>query len=158
MTVPTNIQESATSNSIEIVNYNVIYHLVDHLRNALTERLPYISEPKTIGEGSVIASFIIRESNKKVPIAGCLVHWGTFERNARIRFLRGNTIYYDGEIEALKVDKEFVKSAKINQEVGIRLPLVQKSDDPINFEIGDRVQVYRLEDVKQEIRWHPPGF
>ncbi len=53
LAVPPAIQQFATEMGVEIRHYNVIYHLVDNLREELTSRLPPVSKDEILGRFSM---------------------------------------------------------------------------------------------------------
>lgn len=60
---------------------------------------------------------------------------------------------YEGAVESLKCENEFVNSAKTNNEVGIAL-----EDKSIRFKQDDTIEVFEEETIPQKIDWNPPGF
>lgn len=127
---------------------------MDHLKSALTAELPTVKTERRLGDGTVLKEFMISDrERKKQPIAGCVVESGLFNRKARIRFSRGGTVYFDGEMESMKHEKEVVLTADAGAEVGIAV-----EDKTVRFEEGDTVECYELFDKSQTIDWSPPGF
>ena len=79
--IPANIRILAGEKNVEIEQYNVIYRLVDSLKEKLSEKIPPKIELKQVGEGHVLKEFMIPgKTKKRVPIAGCLVDWGVFSK------------------------------------------------------------------------------
>ncbi|KAI6205950.1 IF-2 domain-containing protein [Aphelenchoides besseyi] len=82
------------------------------------------------------------------------VYGPTIERKSNIyRFIRKGDIIYEGTIESLKHEEEFVSEAKINTEVGIAL-----GDKSVRFKEDDQVEAYEEVTVERHVNWHPPGF
>ncbi|KAF8383541.1 hypothetical protein PRIPAC_72683 [Pristionchus pacificus] len=151
---PSSIRRCASESGVEIRPFNVVYRLVDALKDDLSKALPEETERVLIGEGHVLKEFLISDRNrKKQPIAGVLVDWGDFQRNCVFRFSRGGEAYYEGSIESMKCNLEVVSSAKTNTEVGLAL-----DDKKIRFKEDDTVEVFEEKQVKQTIDWFPPGF
>lgn len=75
------MQEQALLENVKIKNFNVIYKLIDELKQELTDVLPSIVEYKVIGEGHVLRQFLLNDGlKKKQPVAGCIVKWGIFDK------------------------------------------------------------------------------
>ncbi|VDM42319.1 unnamed protein product [Toxocara canis] len=148
------IKRLADRLNVPVERFNVIYHLVDDLKSRLSACLPDEIEHKLVAEGRVLKEFLISDrGRKKKPIAGVRVIWGNFTKSNIYRFQRGNTVYYEGNVESMKCEAESVTSAKTNEEVGLAL-----ANKAIRFEEGDVVNVYEKIAVKQTIDWNPPGF
>lgn len=60
---------------------------------------------------------------------------------------------YEGFVESLKCENEFVSNAKTNTEVGIAL-----EDKTIKFKPDDTIEVFEEEIIPQKIDWNPRGF
>ena len=74
-------------------------------------------------------------------------------RGAIYRFIRGNEIVFEGKIESLKCENEFVSLAKTKTEVGVAL-----EDKNVRFKEDDTIEVYEEEVIPQTIDWLPAGF
>ncbi|GMR59319.1 hypothetical protein PMAYCL1PPCAC_29514, partial [Pristionchus mayeri] len=151
---PPSIRRLASDEGVEIRPFNVVYRLIDALKEDLSNALPDETERVLIGEGRVLKEFLISDrSNKRQPIAGVLVDWGNFQKNRIFRFSRGGEAYFEGSIESMKANTEVVTSAKTNTEVGLAL-----DDKSIRFKEDDAVEVFEDKQIKQIIDWFPPGF
>ncbi|VDO36302.1 unnamed protein product [Haemonchus placei] len=151
---PTAIRTQAEQDGIRIEQFNVIYRLVEALKDELSRTLPKLTELELVGEGHVLKEFLISDRNrKKQPIAGVLVDWGNFQRDCIFKFLRAGKPFYEGEVESMKHQTEMVSSATTNTEVGLAL-----GDKSVRFKEDDSVEVYIKKEVPQTIDWNPPGF
>ncbi|KJH41575.1 hypothetical protein DICVIV_12452 [Dictyocaulus viviparus] len=133
------IRNQAEQDGVRIEYFNVIYRLVEALKNELSQRLPMLTEMELVGEGHVLK-----------PIAGVLVDWGFFDRDCIFKFTRGEHVVYEGTIVSMKQQADIVSSAKTNTEVGIAV-----EDKSIRFKEDDTVKVYNKRLVPQTIDWHP---
>ncbi|CAB3397730.1 unnamed protein product [Caenorhabditis bovis] len=148
------IRQKAEALGVQIENFNVIYRMVEALKSELSSRLPRVTELHLVGEGHVLKEFMISDrGRKRQPVAGTLVDWGNFDRNCVYKFIRGNQVIYEGELESMKSGMEVVTNAKTNTEVGIAL-----GDKNIRFKEDDQVEAYEKRHIAQEIDWYPPGF
>ncbi|VDM65794.1 unnamed protein product [Strongylus vulgaris] len=151
---PPAIRQQAERDGVRIEQFNVIYRLVEALKNELSAQLPTLTEMELVGEGHVLKEFLISDRNrKKQPIAGVLVDWGNFQKNCVFKFIRKGNVIYEGSVESMKHEAEMVSSATTNTEVGIAL-----EDKSIRFKEDDTVEVYTKKQVPQTIDWYPPGF
>ncbi|KHJ77729.1 hypothetical protein OESDEN_22651, partial [Oesophagostomum dentatum] len=115
---PPAIRQQAERDGVRIEQYNVIYRLVESLKNELSAQLPTLTEMELVGEGHVLKEFLISDRNrKKQPIAGVLVDWGNFQKNCVYKFIRGGNVIYEGGIESMKHEAELVSTASTNTEV-----------------------------------------
>ncbi|WKY13289.1 hypothetical protein Q1695_004253 [Nippostrongylus brasiliensis] len=145
---PAAIRTQADQDGVRIEQFNVIYRLVESLKDELSQQLPMLTEMELVGEGHVLKEFLISDrARKKQPIAGVLVDWGNFQKNCVFKFIRA------GEIESMKQQAEIVNNATTNTEVGIAL-----DDKKVRFKEDDLVEVYSRREKPQRIDWNPPGF
>ncbi|ETN72395.1 putative translation initiation factor IF-2 [Necator americanus] len=141
------IKQQAERDGVRIEQFNVIYRLVESLKNELSSQLPRLMEMELVGEGHVLKEFLISDrARKKQPIAGVLVDWGNFQRDCIFKFLRGGNVIYEGGVESMKHQAELVSTATTNTEVGIAL-----EDKSIRFKEDDTVEVYKKKQVPQTI-------
>ena len=135
-------QRIAERESVDIRLYNVIYDLVEDLRNAMEGMLePIIREKVT---ATVEVRDVIRIS-KVGNIAGCYVTDGSVKRNSRARLLRDNIVIYDAKIGSLKRFKEDVKEVSSGYECGITI------EGYNDYKPGDVIEVYIHEEEAQKL-------
>jgi translation initiation factor IF-2 len=95
---PRSIAQIALSQDVPIINSNIIYRVMETIREKVAELLPPIIEFKVVGEANVQASFNIDlKGRKTLKVAGCRVTNGTLEKNKSVRLIRNGAILYDGE-------------------------------------------------------------
>jgi len=129
----------AEREGIPVLLYDVIYHLVDEIESALKRQLGPAYEERSMGSIEVRNLF-------KAPsgmIAGCYVADGRVERRAMIRVIRNNTEMFTGEIASLRRFEDDVREVQSGRECGIRIR------DFNDIQIGDRLQVFVLEEVER---------
>lgn len=145
------IQQMATKKGIKIKLYNVIYQLIDDLKDELIAKLPPVLEEITIGEASVLAIFHVTVGKKEVPVAGCRVHKGQMQRKMKFMLIRDGHILWRGFLTSLKHLKDDVPVVKTGMECGLSL------DNDIDIKLGDEIICYEEKEVQQSISWDP-GF
>jgi len=103
---------------IEIKNFDIIYELIDFIKDKLSEMLsPEVIE-EVVGKAEVRAIFPAKTGEN---IAGCMVMNGTVYSNAYARVIRGEDVIYDGKISSLKRFKDDVKEVTKGNDCGIMI-------------------------------------
>ncbi|MFW6074304.1 MAG: translation initiation factor IF-2 [Chloroflexota bacterium] len=128
----------AEMENIDIRFYDVIYHLTDDIKAAMTGLLEPEQREETLGYAEVRDLF--RLPNRLV-VAGCYVTDGRITRNARARVLRNGVVTADTRIASLKRFKEDVREVQSGYECGLSL------DGFNEFEIDDLIEAYEVTEV-----------
>ena len=96
---PRSVAQIAQSQDVSIISSDIIYRLMETIRERVAELLPPVIEFKVVGEANVQQSFNIELKGRKVlKVAGCRVSNGILEKNKSARLLRGGNIIHDGEL------------------------------------------------------------
>ena len=97
----TNINQSiaaeASRKQVSIRTFNVIYHMLNDMKDELTKRIPATEEDVQTGSADVLQTFEISERNKKIPIAGCRVTDGTLEKKHLFKLIRNGQVIHRGK-------------------------------------------------------------
>ncbi|KAK4192273.1 hypothetical protein QBC35DRAFT_484786 [Podospora australis] len=134
--IPGNIKRMADDLKVAIIDHNVIYHLVEEVRDKLSEFLAPVTSWKVVGEAELLQVFPINIKGRKYKnIAGCRVRNGTLQKNSRCRVIRGGEVVHEGNIDSLKHGKKEVSEIKKGSECGLSFP---NWDD---FKEGDQIQM-----------------
>jgi len=112
------VREFAETEKVEIRTYEVIYHLLEDIENAMIGMLAPVIEEIVTGDAEVREIFSVPRVGK---IAGCYVTNGEITRGSKVRFLREGTIIWKGAIASLRRFKEDVREVKSGFECGIGL-------------------------------------
>ncbi len=134
----TGARHLAETEGVSIRLYEIIYRLIEDVEKALKGMLEPEFKPVVIGQAQVLAIFRITKVGN---VAGCKVIKGEIRRNGKVRVIRDSKVLFDGEIQALKHEKEDVKEVKLNYECGISLRGFN------DFEEGDILEGYVIEQV-----------
>ncbi len=122
--------------SIDIRNYDVIYHLVDDVEKALKGLL----EPEYVevieGRAEVRAVFSAGKGKK---VAGVYVTEGKVSRNAPVRVWREKQILGESTVSSLKRFKDDAKEVAAGLECGVGIKDFQ------DLQIGDMLEFFRTE-------------
>ncbi|KAF7646977.1 hypothetical protein LDENG_00179420 [Lucifuga dentata] len=145
------IQQMALKRGILLKLHNVIYKLIDELKDELSGKLAPVVIENIIGEASVLAMFDVTMGKKKVPVAGCRVQKGHLDRRLKFRVIRGQETIWEGSLLALKHHKDDVQTVKTGMECGL------SADSNMDFKAGDVVVCFQELDSPQTTAWDP-GF
>jgi translation initiation factor IF-2 len=127
---------------IDIRYYEVIYELLDHMRDLMEGTLaPEISEQVT-GHVEVRALF---KSSKVGTIAGSHVLDGTVSRDSKVRVSRGGKQIFQGLLASLRREKDDVKEVRAGFDCGLTV-----RDFP-DLEIGDVIEAYKMVTSKRTL-------
>lgn len=129
-------------NGVDLRYYNVIYNVIDDVRQALSGMLSPELREQIVGLAEVRDVF---RSPKLGAIAGCLVQEGTVKRHNPIRVLRDNLVIYEGELESLRRFKDDVDDVKAGTECGIGVK------DYNDVKVGDQIEVYERVEVARTL-------
>ncbi|BBF94277.1 translation initiation factor IF-2 [Blastochloris tepida] len=135
-------REAAERAGIEIRYYNIIYDLVDDVKQAMSGLLPPTVREIMLGNALVLEVFNITKVGK---IAGCRVTDGTVERGAHVRLIRDNVVIHEGKLSQLKRFKDDAKEVLAGQECGMAFENYQ------DMRAGDVIECYRVETVKRSL-------
>uniref|UniRef100_A0A183CA66 Tr-type G domain-containing protein n=1 Tax=Globodera pallida TaxID=36090 RepID=A0A183CA66_GLOPA len=92
----------AKDQNVPLHQFNVIYKLVDRLKELLAEHIPIVKERQLVAEGTVLTEYRIMDGlKKKQPVAGLRVDWGRMEKDGFIwRFTRQKKVVKEGDANA----------------------------------------------------------
>nr|XP_050868441.1 translation initiation factor IF-2, mitochondrial [Vespula vulgaris] len=150
--VPSEIQKMAKIKDITIRSCNVIYKLIDDIKNEINMKLPFEDREEIIGQAEVLKQFDVTVEKKRVSIAGCQCVEGILKRNGIYHLIRNENVIYTGKLLSLRHLKNEVDSIKNGTECGIRL-----DNNSITFQPGDKIICFKPYKEKQSIEWNA-GF
>lgn len=133
------VQELAEQERVDLRYYDVIYQLLNDIKDAMVGMLEPVYQENVLGRAEVRQTFHVP---KVGTIAGCYVLDGRVERGARARVLRDQVVLYDGKIGSLRRIKDDVKEVKAGFECGIA---IENFND---IKINDLLEVYELKEIK----------
>ena len=129
-------QRLATSEHIEITNYDVIYDVIEDVEKAVQGLLDPVYEEQEDARIAVRAVFRLGRRNA---IAGSFVTSGKVTRNSLTRVLRNGEQLHESKIGSLKRVENDVTEVDAGLECGIMI------DGFTAFEEGDEIVAYHME-------------
>jgi translation initiation factor IF-2 len=135
-------REAAERDGIEIRYYNIIYDLVDDVKQAMTGMLAPTYREEMLGNALILEVFNITKVGK---IAGCRVTDGKVERGAGVRLIRDNVVVHEGRLSQLKRFKDDAKEVTAGQECGMAFEGYQ------DMRQGDVIECYRQVEVARTL-------
>ncbi|MAU99003.1 MAG: translation initiation factor IF-2 [Fulvimarina sp.] len=135
-------REAAEREGIEIRYYNIIYDLVDDVKDAMSGLLSPERRETFLGNAEIREVFNITKVGK---VAGCLVTEGEVERGAGVRLIRDNVVIHEGTLKTLKRFKDEVQKVISGQECGMAF---ERYED---IRQGDVIECFRVEHVARTL-------
>jgi len=132
----TSSKRLAESEGVSVRVYNIIYRLLEDIEKALKGLLEPELVEKMIGRANILATFKVSKGNLA---AGCRVIDGEIRRNAHVRISRDHEEIFNGEIAALKREKDDVREVREGMECGITFK------NFTDFQVGDLIECYVME-------------
>ncbi|WP_026015207.1 translation initiation factor IF-2, partial [Chelatococcus sp. GW1] len=135
-------REASDRLGIEIRYYNIIYDLVDDVKQAMSGMLAPTLREHMLGNAQILEIFNITKVGK---IAGCRVTDGVVQRGANVRLIRDNVVIHEGKLSQLKRFKDDAKEVLAGQECGMAFESYQ------DMRAGDVIECYRVEEIKRSL-------
>ena len=139
----TEARKAAELHKIDIRLYDIIYEVIDDVKNSLEGLLAPIIRENIIGTIEVRQIFKI---SKVGTIAGCFVKDGKITSKAKVRLFRDDINIYEGEISTLKHFQNEAKEVLEGQECGIAI------DGYNDIKVGDIIETYLVVEEKQKLK------
>ncbi len=135
-------RDAAERQGIEIRYYNIIYDLVDDIRQAMAGQLPPELRETFLGNARILEVFNITKVGK---VAGCQVTEGSVQRGAKVRLIRDNVVVHEGTLSTLKRFKDEVREVQVGQECGMAFENYQ------DMRVGDVIECFRVEKIQRTL-------
>lgn len=71
--------------------------MLHDIKDELTKRIPSTEEDVPTGSAEILQVFEISDRNKKVPVAGCRVTDGSFEKKHLFKLVRNGQVIHRGK-------------------------------------------------------------
>ncbi len=128
------VKERAKSSGVEIKTYNVIYDLIDDVKDLIAGMLSPVIREENIGQAQVREVFVVPKIGA---IAGCIVTDGVINRGVKVRLIREGVIIYESTVSSLKRFKDDVKEVAKGYECGIGI------EGYHDIKVGDFIESFK---------------
>ncbi|MEA3467778.1 MAG: translation initiation factor IF-2 [Thermodesulfobacteriota bacterium] len=132
------VKELAAKENVDMRSYDVIYHALDDITQAMLGMLAPDLVEDVIGNAEVRETF---QAPKVGTIAGCFVTDGKIVRNASVHVLRDGVVVYTGKIESLRRFKDDAKEVQSGYECGMS---IENFND---IKVGDNLEAFVMKEV-----------
>ncbi len=135
------VQALAKHHAVKITHHQIIYELLDRVREDMVEMLDPEYKENKIGAAEVRAVFPIAKGFA----AGCLVVEGRVVAKRHARLIRNGEVVAERRIDALRRLKDDVKEVRAGTECGIHLSHTN------DYQEGDIIEVYEIHEIRPEL-------
>ena len=132
----------AENEGIKISSYNIIYEVLDYIKQKMSGLLsPDVQETIT-GTAQVLEIFKVSGAGK---VAGSKITEGEITSTSDVRVIRDGAIIYTGKISTIFREKNQVKQVSNGQECGITLK------DYMDFQKNDTIEAFSVTSTERSI-------
>jgi translation initiation factor IF-2 len=126
-------KKRAEQEKISISNFNIIYEVLDFIKNKMSGLLTPEVDEKIIGTAEILEIFKVSKVGK---VAGSKVTDGEITQDSNARVIRDGAIIFNGKIGSIFREKNQTKQVSAGLECGITLR------DFVDFQKNDVIEVY----------------
>ena len=135
------VSNLAKHHGIRLFQHNIIYMLIDQVKDAMADMLePELRENK-IGAAEVRQVFPLGKGQ----VAGCMVTEGRIQRDALARLMRNGELIHESRISTLKRFKEDTNEVRAGYECGVQL------DGYNAYQEKDSIEVFEILKIKPSL-------
>ena len=134
----TGVQPLLKRAGIRVISHDIIYMLIELVKEAMTELLDPILRENKLGSAEVRAVFDL----SKAMVAGCMVSEGLLRRSAKARLIRKGQVIHTGTLETLKRFKDDASEVKAGFECGARISGYD------TYAVGDVLECFEVLEVR----------
>ena len=132
----------AENEKIKISSYNIIYEVLDYIKQRMSGLLAPDVQETTLGTAQILEIFKVSGAGK---VAGSKVIEGEILSNSDVRIIRDGAIIYTGKIGTLFREKNQVKQVSNGQECGITVK------DYMDFQKDDTIEAFSVTSKERTI-------
>lgn len=139
----TGASAQAKHEGVQIIQHNIIYELIDQVKELMTEMLdPELKENK-LGAAETRQIFTVA----KGLVAGCMVTEGKLQRDMFARIIRGKKMepVHQGKIITLKRFKEDINEVRAGYECGIQISGFN------DYKPGDIIECFEIQKIRPSL-------
>ena len=135
-------KKRAENEKISVSSFNIIYEVLDFIKNKMAGLLTPDVEEKIIGSAEILEIFKVSKVGK---VAGSKVVEGEITQNSSARVIRDGTIIFNGKIGSIFREKDQTKQVSAGLECGITLK------DFADYQKKDIIEVYNSKITERTI-------
>ncbi len=132
----------AENEKIKISSYNIIYEVLDYIKQKMSGLLTPDVQEKIIGSAQILEIFKVSGAGK---VAGSKIIEGEITTTSDVRIIRDGTIIYTGKVGTIFREKNQVKQVSDGQECGITVK------DYIDFQKNDTIEAFSVTSTERSI-------
>ena len=132
----------AENENINISSYNIIYEVLDYIKQKMSGLLTPDVKEKIIGTAQILEIFKVSGAGK---VAGSKVTEGEITSVSEVRIIRDGSIIYTGKVGTLFREKNQVKQVSNGQECGITVK------DYMDFQKNDTIEAFSVTSTERSI-------
>jgi len=132
----------AEQDKIKILSFNIIYEVLDFVKNKMSGLLTPDIEEKVVGSAEILEVFKVSKVGK---VAGSKVIEGEISQDCRARVIRDGAIIFNGKIGSIFREKNQAKQVSVGLECGITLK------DFSDFQKKDIIEAYNSKIMERSI-------
>ena len=135
-------KKMAEKENIKISSYNIIYEVLDFIKQRMSGLLTPEVKETIIGTAQILEIFKVSGAGK---VAGSKVTEGEITSVSEVRIVRDGTIIYKGKVGTLFREKNQVKQVSSGQECGITVK------DYMDFQKDDTIEAFNVTSTERSI-------
>ena len=132
----------AENEKIKISSYNIIYEVLDYIKQRMSGLLSPDVQEIIIGTAQILEIFKVSGAGK---VAGSKITEGEITSTSDVRIIRDGAIIYTGKVGTLFREKNQVKQVSNGQECGITVK------DYIDFQKNDTIEAFSVTSTERSI-------
>ncbi len=132
----------AENEKIKISSYNIIYEVLDYIKQRMSGLLAPDVQEKITGTAQILEIFKVSGAGK---VAGSKVMEGEINSTSDVRIIRDGAIIYTGKVSTIFREKNQVKQVSDGQECGITVK------DYMDFQKNDTIEAFSVTSTERSI-------
>ena len=132
----------AENENIKISTYNIIYEVLDYIKERMSGLLTPDVQETIIGTAQILEIFKVSGAGK---VAGSKIIEGEINNTSDVRIIRDGAIIYTGKVGTLFREKNQVKQVSNGQECGITVK------DYLDFQKNDTIEAFSVTSTERSI-------
>ena len=132
----------AETEKVNISSFNIIYELLDFIKNRMSGLLSPDVQEKIIGSAEILEIFKVSKVGK---VAGSKVLDGEIKQDSKARIIRDGAIIFNGKIGSIFREKNQAKQVSVGLECGITIK------DFSDFQKKDIIEAYDSNVIERSI-------